>query len=51
MNIPVVLAILVVFGLLGFRRANLFLWALALWVGCYVFFRFGFTAPIPASVI
>ena len=33
MNIPVVLAILVVFGLLGFRRANLFTWAIAWWVG------------------
>ena len=51
MNILVVLAILVVFGLLRFRRANLFMWAIAWWVGCYVFFRFGFTAPIPTSVI
>ena len=50
MNILVVLGILVVFGLLGFRRANLFVWAIAWWVGCYVFFRFGFTAPIPVSV-
>ena len=51
MNIPVVLAILVVFGLLGFRKANLFILAVAWWVGAYVFFRFGFAAPIPASVI
>jgi hypothetical protein len=51
MNILVVLAVLVVFALLRFRRANLFAWAVAWWVGCYVFFRFGFTAPIPASVI
>ena len=51
MNIPVVLGILVVFGLLRFRRANLFMWAIAWWVGAYVFFRFGFAAPIPASVI
>ena len=51
MNILVVLAILVVFGLLGFRRANLFTWAIAWWVGSYVFFRFGFAAPIPTSVI
>ena len=51
MNIPVVLGILVAFGFLGFRKANLFTWALAWWVGCYVLFRFGFTAPIPASVI
>ena len=47
MNILVVLAILVVFGLLGFRKANLFTWAIAWWVGAYVLFRFGFTAPIP----
>jgi mono/diheme cytochrome c family protein len=51
MNIPVVLAILVVFGLLGFRKANLFILAISWWVGAYVFFRFGFAAPIPASVI
>jgi mono/diheme cytochrome c family protein len=51
MNLPVVLAILVVFGLLQFRRANLLLWAIAWWVGCYVLFRFGFAAPIPSSVV
>jgi hypothetical protein len=51
MNIPVVLALLVVFGLLRFRGANLFTWAIVWWVGCYVLFRFGFAAPIPSSVI
>jgi mono/diheme cytochrome c family protein len=51
MNLPVFLPVLVVFGLLWWRRANLLLWALAWWIGCYVLFRFGFTAPIPASVI
>jgi mono/diheme cytochrome c family protein len=51
MNILVVLAVAAVFGLLRFRRANLLLWALAWWVGCYVLFRFGFTAPIPSSVV
>jgi mono/diheme cytochrome c family protein len=51
MNILVVLAVVVVFGVLRFRRANLLVWALAWWVGCYVLFRFGFTAPIPSSVI
>jgi hypothetical protein len=51
MNIVVVLAVVVVFGFLHFRRANLLVWALAWWVGCYVLFRFGFTAPIPSSVI
>jgi mono/diheme cytochrome c family protein len=51
MNIPVVLAVVAAFGLLRFRRANLLLWAGAWWVGLYVLLRFGFTAPIPASVI
>ena len=51
MNIPVVLAIFVVFALLGFRKANLFTWAIAWWGGCYILFRFGFAAPIPTSVI
>jgi mono/diheme cytochrome c family protein len=51
MNILVVLALAVVFALLFVRKANLLLWALAWWVGSYVLFRFGFKAPIPASVI
>jgi mono/diheme cytochrome c family protein len=51
MNILVVLALAVVFALLLVRKANLLLWALAWWVGAYVLFRFGFKAPIPASVI
>ena len=51
MTIPGVLAVVAVFGLLRLRRAKLLLWAGAWWVGTYVVFRFGFTAPIPASVI
>ena len=51
MNILVVLAVVVVFGLLRVRRVNLLLWAVAWLVGSYVLLRFGFTAPIPASVI
>ena len=51
MNIPVVLAIVVAFGLLRFRRANLLVWAGAWLVGSYVLLRFGFTAPIPSSVV
>jgi hypothetical protein len=51
MNILVVLAVVVAFGLLRFLRANVLLWAGAWWVGTYILFRFGFTAPIPASVI
>ena len=51
MNILVVLAVAAVFGLLRFRRANLLTWACAWWAGIYVLLRFGFTAPIPSSVI
>ena len=51
MNILVVLAVAVTFALLRFRRAGLLIWAGVWWVGIYVLLRFGFTAPIPASVI
>ena len=51
MKIFVVLAVAVVFALLRFRRVNLLVWAIAWWVGIYVLLRFGFTAPIPSSVV
>ena len=51
MKILVVLAVAVVLAGLRFRRANLLLWALAWWVGIYAILRFGFTAPIPSSVV
>jgi hypothetical protein len=51
MNIPVALAVVAAFLLLRFRRANLLVWAIAWWVGSYVIFRFGFSAPIPQSVV
>jgi len=51
MKIPIVLAFLAVLALLRFRRAGLLLWAFAWWVGIYLLLRFGFTAPVPASVI
>ena len=51
MNILVVLAVAAAFGLLRFFRASLLVWAGAWWVGIYVLLQFGFTAPIPASVV
>jgi hypothetical protein len=51
MNILVLLAVVAVFGALRFLRANLLIWAGAWWVGMYVLLRFGFTAPIPSSVV
>ena len=51
MNILVVLAVVIVFGILRFRRVGLLIWAIAWWVGSYILLRFGFTAPIPSSVV
>src|SRR5512134_2646621 len=51
MKILVVLAVLVAFGILRVLRVRLLVWALAWWAGIYVLLRFGFTIPIPASVI
>ena len=51
MNIFVVLAVAAAFGLLRFRRTNLLIWAIAWWAGIYVVLRFGFSAPIPSSVV
>ena len=51
MKIPVVLAVLAVFAVLRFRRTGLLMWAGAWWVGIYVLLRFGFTAPIPSTVV
>jgi mono/diheme cytochrome c family protein len=51
MNIPVVLAVVAAFALLHFRRTGLLVWAAAWWVGMYVLLRFGFSVPVPSSVI
>lgn len=51
MNILVVVGVLAAFAVLLFRRMNLFVWALAWLAGVYIVVRFGFTAPIPASVV
>jgi len=51
MNIIVFLPVLVVLALLRFRGAPLLVWAATWWVGIYLILRFGFTAPIPESVV
>jgi hypothetical protein len=51
MNILVVLAVAAAFVVLRFLRATLLTWAVVWWVGIYVVIRFGFTVPIPASVV
>ena len=51
MNLIVVHAVVAVFAILRLRRVNLLVWAIAWWIGIYVLLRFGFTAPIPSSVV
>jgi mono/diheme cytochrome c family protein len=51
MNLAVVLGVLAIFALLRLRRTNLLIWAGVWWVGIYILLRFGFSAPIPSSVI
>jgi mono/diheme cytochrome c family protein len=51
MNILVVLGVVVAFVALRFLRVGLLIWAVAWWAGIYLLLRFGFAAPIPASVI
>jgi hypothetical protein len=51
MKLLVVLAVVVVFAILRLRRVNLLTWTGAWWAGIYVLLRFGFVAPIPASVV
>jgi mono/diheme cytochrome c family protein len=51
MKLPILLVVVAVLVLLRFRRASLLMWAAVWWVGIYVLLRFGFTAPIPSSVI
>ncbi len=51
MKIPILLVVVAVLALLRFRRAPLLMWAAGWWIGIYVLLRFGFTAPIPSSVV
>ena len=51
MTLPIVLAVVVAFGVLRFLRAGLLVWAAAWWIGMYAILRFGFAAPIPSSVV
>ena len=51
MKLLVVLGVLAVFAVLRLRRTGVLLWAFAWWAGIYVLLRWGFTAPIPSSVV
>lgn len=47
----VVLPLVALQVLLRWRRAGSFVWTLTTWASIWVFLRFGFTVPIPQSVI
>ena len=47
----VVLPLLAVQWLLRRRRTGLFAWTFASWVSIWIFLRFGFTVPVPQSVV
>jgi mono/diheme cytochrome c family protein len=51
MKLLVVLGVLGAFAILRFLRVRLLMWAGAWWVGLYILLRFGFSAPIPSSVV
>jgi mono/diheme cytochrome c family protein len=51
MKLLVIIPILAVFAFLRYRKANLLTWALAWWLGFFIAIRFGFSVPIPASVV
>jgi len=51
MKILILLGVVVAFGILRVLRVRLLMWACAWWAGIYVLLRFGFTAPIPSSVV
>lgn len=48
---PIVVGLLVAWGVMAWRRAGTFTWALSNTIFIYVLLRFAFVVPIPASVI
>ena len=51
MRLWVILPLIVLMLLLRWRRVGILSWAFAWWGAMYALFRFGFTVPVPASVI
>ena len=50
LNLPVLLGLAAVAGVLVWRRANNLTWLLFSWIALWAFFKFGFAVPIPQSV-
>jgi hypothetical protein len=51
MNLLVVLPIVIALGVLRLVKAGLLVWVVALWLAIYLTLRYGFTVPIPSSVV
>lgn len=51
MNVLVVLPIVIALVVLRLVRTGLLVWVVALWLAIYLTLRYGFTVPIPSSVI
>ncbi|MDH3254268.1 MAG: cytochrome c [Acidobacteriota bacterium] len=51
MNVLVILAVVAALIGLRFVKPGMLVWLAAWWVGCYVALRYGFSTPVPVSVI
>lgn len=51
MNWMVIFPILAALLILRWRKANMLVWFAAWWLGSFLFVRYGFTVPVPVSVI
>ena len=51
MNILVILVVVAIMIGLRFARPSMLVWLAAWWIGCYVALRYGFSTPVPVSVL
>ena len=51
MNLIVVTPVILVMALLAWRKVSILTWMVAWWVAIFVLLRYGFSAPIPSSVL
>jgi mono/diheme cytochrome c family protein len=51
MHLYILLPVLAVMLLLQWRKVNMLVWLFAYWIGIFVILKYGFTTPIPQSVI
>lgn len=51
MNLLVIVPLVAIMAILQWRKVGMLTWLIAWWLGIFCFFSFGFTVPIPQSVI